>query len=144
MSKITSQAIATQVARESVGGLRDPDGEIHNEVKLSPAVKRKLAHAKIAPDAYLVMLEYAKYLPSGKRKLKLDLPELRQMLVANDLENTPLTKTSGLNAGGKVSETAPPKLELLDQRAHLFRLVNKNKPESAPNPTYWKNNITGI
>ena len=142
MSKISSAAIAGQVARESVGGFRDPDGQIHNEVKLPPAVQKKLALARIDPDAYLIMLEYAKYLPRGKRKLKLDLPELRDMLVAHDLEHTPLTKTSGLNMGGMVAQSAPPKLELLDQRAHLFRLINKNKEESDPNPTYWKNNVS--
>ena len=108
---------------------------------LSAATKKRIEASKIDQDAYLAMLEYAKYLPHGKRQLQLDFPKLREMLVSTDLEETPLTKRSGLNSGGMVAQHTPPKLELLSQREHLFSILNKNKSPDKPAPTYCNNNI---
>jgi hypothetical protein len=103
------------------------------------------------------MEEFAQYLPRGKRKLKLNMPELRDHLLSSDKLN-PLTNTDGLRSGGNASmtggEKAKPKLATneikeMNQKQFNFSIKNKNRVKSIanlnngfnPNYTSFKNNF---
>ena len=91
---------------------------------------------------------YQKWLPSGKRNLKLNYPELCEMPVAIDLEQAPLTQTSGLSKGSIIAVKGPKVLHEMTQQDHLA-LLNKNRLKNNPVHTshsktmFWSNaNIT--
>ena len=119
------------VATASVMGHKRPMEEIYDNNILPKRVQAAVREGQITEDEYLTMLEYAKWLPHGKRQLKLNYPELRDMLVSHDLEKAPLTKTSGLNKGGK---TAIEGARALTQREHLATILNKNRIKKAAFP----------
>ena len=90
----------------SVAGKHEPDKEIfHNKSKLPKSTQEKLKHSPISEAQYLAMLAYSKWLPRGKRMLKLNYADLRDTLLAHESEKTPMTDTGGLNAGGTISKT---------------------------------------
>ena len=152
MNKMTDKDIYLQVGRMSVMGKRMPKKEIYdNNSLLTKKQKEIMEGEKMSIDEYITMVEYAKYLPRGYRKLKLNYPELRDMLVSKELMKTPLDKTSGLSSGGKVAYVGT---KALSQKEHLATILNKNKPKNAmfkksklsqqysnPDYSYFKNNI---
>jgi len=135
MSKITDKNIYLKVKENAYGGFENP-----KLGKPEPLVEKdqKTKDSKISEDEMIVMGEYAKYLPRGKRQLKLNVPELRNTVLANDLMAVPLTKTSGLNRGGNLSLVGgKPK----QQKEYLYTIKNDNKLPGNPNPTSFKNNF---
>ena len=140
---IPSSPIYLKVAQNSVAGEEKPREEIHHNNKLPKipkSVMKRMEKAEISEKEYLTMLAYAHWLPSGKRKLKLNYPELRQMLVATDLEQAPLTQTSGLNKGGMIAVKGQKVLKEMTQQEHLT-LLNKNRLKNNPVYTSFRNNF---
>ena len=90
------------------------------------------------------MEEFAKYLPRGHRKLKLNMAELRDELLSKSGVNQ-MTDVSGLRSGGLAARTgnlkAPPKkaTQELDQRTILYTIKNNNRLKGNPNFTSFKN-----
>ena len=133
-------------------GFRTPKKEIYDDTKLLTKKQRTILEGeKMSEDEYITMLEYAKYLPRGRRMMKLNYPELRDMMVSNELMKNPLDVTSGLRAGGKVSFEGTP---ALSQKQHMLNILNKNKPKNSMykksklaseykngNYSYFKNNF---
>lgn len=115
--------------------------------KLTKTQKKKLEDSKISLDEFIAMEEFAKYLPRGNRKLKLNMPELRnELLSKNGLYQG--TDVDGLRSGGLAARTggekAPPKkaTKELDQKTLLFTIKNNNRLKSNPNYTSFKNNFS--
>lgn len=137
MSKISNQNVYLNVKKNSVGGYQNP--KLGKPEKLvDNKDKETTVKAEISQDEMIVMEEYAKYLPRGKRQLKLNIKELRNTVLANDLMAAPLTKTSGLNRGGNLSLVGgKPK----EQKEYLFTIANKNKLPNNPNLASFKNNF---
>jgi hypothetical protein len=155
---LTNRNIANSIARQSVGGLHQPRKETFPELSgksLPKAVKGRLGKSVMSEDAYLSMVQYAKWLPRGKRQLRLNIPKLRDLLASNDLKDNPLTKISGLNSGGKLAFAANQSTKqvqkLLTQAGNVkgVTIMNKNRLKSEsnlksgfnPNYTSFKNNI---
>jgi len=115
--------------------------------KLTDNQQKKLDDSPLTLDEFIAMEEFAKYLPRGKRKLKLNMPELRDELLSKE-GVFQLTDSTGLRQGGLASRTgdlkAPPKkaTQELDQKTIIYTIKNKNKLKSNPNPTSFKNNIS--
>ena len=136
MSKISNEKVYLNVKKNSVGGFQNPT--LGKPEKLVDNKDKGKTKSEITQDEIIVMEEYAKYLPRGKRQLKLNVKELRNTVLANDLMAAPLTKTSGLNRGGNLSLVGgKPK----EQKEYLYTIQNKNKLPNNPNPTSFKNNF---
>ncbi|MFT4803258.1 MAG: hypothetical protein ACI9YE_000450 [Psychroserpens sp.] len=132
---ISQENIFNKVSDANYGGFMNPKLEKSLNTKFTKFSDRK---SKLTEDEYIVMKQYAQYLPHGYQRLKLDIPELRQTLIETDLKKAPLTKTAGLNSGGNLSLLGGrPKT----QKEYLVSIMNKNKLASNPNPTSFKNNI---
>ena len=137
MSKISNDKVYLNVKKNSVGGFQNPTLGKPEKLVDNDKDKEK-SKSEITQDEMIVMEEYAKYLPRGKRQLKLNVKELRNTVLANDLMAAPLTKTSGLNRGGNLSLVGgKPK----EQKEYLYTIQNKNKLPNNPNPTSFKNNF---
>ena len=114
---------------------------------LSDSKMKAVEDSSLTLDEFIAMEEFAQYLPRGKRKLKLNLPELRNELLSKKGIYQGTDK-DGLRSGGKASmtgnEKAPPKqaTKELDQKTILYTIKNKNKLKTNPNPTSFKNNIS--
>ena len=145
MKRLTMKQINLAVRKSNIRGKQDLDkyNEELDKPTLTDKEKEAIERSRMSEDQYLAMLEFAKEGArlSGKRQLKLNFPALRDMLVSDNLERgvNSLTDRSGLSRGGKVGEGKP--LELLDQRQHLFNLINNNKLRENPNPTSFKINF---
>tara|TARA_R110000851_G_scaffold134824_4_gene270167 strand:- start:512 stop:919 length:408 start_codon:yes stop_codon:yes gene_type:complete len=123
------------VQKDSIGGKKIFTNQAPEQLPKKVMKERK---GKISQDEYLIMMEYSKMLPSGKRQLNINMPELRDTLISNDLTKAPLTKTSGLNSGGLLSlKNLKPK----EQSEYLSKLKNKNTLSNNPVQTSFKNNI---
>ena len=156
---ILGSQIADNQAKYSVNGKRNPAAEsypIALDKKLPKAVKEKLGKSVMSEEEYLTMTEYARWLPRGKRQLRLNQSELRELLVSNDLKKTSLTKISGLNSGGKLAfganQGTKQVQQLLTQQEHIKSntIKNNNRVSNSfynfkgglnPNYTSFKNNI---
>lgn len=121
---ITSSDVFLQVRSNSVAGMHDPSKEIYHNSKLPMNIAKKVEKSNIDEQQFLTMSAYAKWLPHGKRQLKLNYPELRDMLVATDLTKAPLTKESGLNSGGKIAMDG---LKAMSQKEHMTTILNTNR-----------------
>ena len=140
---LTNRNIVNNIARQSVAGRREPQKELFPELVagdgLPKAVKQRLGMSIMSEDAYLSMVQYAKWLPRGKRQLRLNMPELRELLVSSDLKDTPLTKLSGLNSGGKLTFTSnqsTKQVQKLLTQAEAIRgptILNKSRVKSESN-----------
>ncbi len=146
-------------AKYSVNGKRNPSAETYPialDKKLPRAVKERLGKSTMDETAYLAMVEYAKWLPRGKRQLRLNQSELRELLISNDLKKTSLTKISGLNSGGKLAFSANQGTKqvqkLLTQQEHIKTntIMNNNRVSNSfynfkggknPNYTSFQNHI---
>lgn len=115
--------------------------------KVNDSKMKKIEDANLSLDEYIVMEEFAQYLPRGHRKLKLNMPELRDQLLSKKGVNQ-MTDTDGLRSGGFAARTgnlkAPPKqaTKELDQKTILYTIKNKNRIKENPNYTSFKNNIS--
>jgi len=156
---ILGSQIAADQAKYSVNGHRTPQKETYPialDKKLPKSVKERLGKSTMDETAYLAMVEYAKWLPRGKRQLRLNTPELKELLISNDLKKTSLTKISGLNSGGKLSfgqnQGTKQVQKLLTQQEHIKSntILNNNRVSNSfynfkggknPNYTSFKNNI---
>lgn len=118
-----------------------------SKFKLSDTKMKKLEDSKMSLDEFIVMEQFAKYLPRGKRKVKLNMPELRDDLLSKRNLNQG-TDTNGLRSGGLAARTgnlkAPPKqaTKELEQKTMLFTIKNDNRLKTNPNYTSFKNNIS--
>ena len=118
-----------------------------SKFKLSDTKMKKLEDSKMSLDEFIVMEQFAKYLPRGKRKVKLNMPELRDDLLSKSNLNQG-TDTNGLRSGGLAARTgnlkAPPKqaTKELEQKTMLFTIKNDNRLKTNPNYTSFKNNIS--
>ena len=112
--------------------------------KMTDKMQQKIKESTISLDEFIAMEQFAQYLPRGKRKLKLNMPELRNELLSKSGVNQ-MTDVSGLRSGGLAARTgnlkAPPKKASaeLDQRTILYTIKNKNRLKGNPNPTSFKN-----
>jgi hypothetical protein len=145
MTGLTDKQIYLQVKRESVDGFHK--GQPINNYQGVPSSKtqmvsneQKTSMDKFSQDEMIINEQYAQYLPRGKRQLKLNLPELRNAVLANDLIAAPLTKTSGRNAGGNMSIKPDVLPNPKTQKEYIGTILNKNKLPKNPNPTSFKNN----
>lgn len=139
MSYLTDQVIELKVKEESVMGFEKGQSSKADKPGLTTKEKNE-KHAEISGDEMLVMEQYAKLLPRGNRKLKLNLPLLRDTVLARDLIAAPLTKTSGLNSGGTNSlQTKGP---AKTQKDYIVNIQNKNTLKTNPNFTSFKNKFS--
>ena len=112
--------------------------------KLTKDMEKKLEMSPLSLDSFISMEQFASFLPRGKRKLRLNMPELREELLSKRGMNQG-TNVDGLRSGGKAAMTgnmkAPPKKATseLDQTTILYNIMNKNKLATNPNPTSFKN-----
>lgn len=115
--------------------------------KVNDSKMKKIEDANLSLDEFIVMEEFAQYLPRGHRKLKLNMPELRDQLLSKKGVNQ-MTDSDGLRSGGLAARTgnlkAPPKqaTKELDQKTILYTIKNKNRIKENPNYTSFKNNIS--
>lgn len=117
------------------------------KLKMDDTMMKKIQNSNITLDEFIVMEEFAQYLPRGNRKLKLNMPELRDELLSKKGVNQ-VTDADGLRSGGLAARTgnlkAPPKqaTKELDQKTILYTIKNKNRLKTNPNYTSFKNNIS--
>lgn len=145
MTGLTDKQIYLQVKRDSVAGFNK--GQPMNNYQGVPSGKTPMVNNpqstpddEFSLDEMIINEQYAQYLPRGKRQLKLNLPELRDAVVAKDLIAAPLTKTSGRNAGGNMSIKPDVLPNPKTQKEYMLSIQNKNKLPKNPNPTSFKNN----
>jgi hypothetical protein len=137
MPHITQTDMTRQVRKQSVMGYRDPKpGNKIKPVKLSKAVEERLKKSIITPEMYERMLYFAKYQPSGKRRL--NDTNLSKLVIGEDV--APLTDTQGLRAGGQVSEGNVNRAPLKRKPLRLT-IKNKNTLKDNANYPYFKNNF---
>jgi len=133
MARISDKTIVNNNKRASVGGYKNPKVEI---MKLPKAVEKRLKESVITPEMYEEMLYFAKYQPSGKRKLN-DI-NLSRMVIGEDI--APLTDTQGLRKGGMVSEGNVDRKPLKNKTIKL-NIKNNNRIQGNPNYPSFKNNF---
>ena len=137
MSRITNKNMTQNIRRQSVGGFRNPPtGNKIETLKLPKAVEKRLKDSIITPEMYEEMLYFAKYQPSGKRKLN-DV-NLSKMVIGEDI--APLTDTQGLRKGGMVSEGNVDRKPLKNKPIKL-NIKNNNRLEGNPNYPSFKNDF---
>ena len=103
-ARISQPDINLQVRRASIDGNDIPPTEVPT-YNLPKHIKKKIAVSRISDEDYIILQQYAKYLPRGKRELlRLDMPEMKKLLLGNILEKASLTNDSGLRNGGQVAQ----------------------------------------
>lgn len=154
--KIPSLIVNTERLKETLGGFKDLSKKGEKQmVDLQFQKMKKMEKMGIDLDDYIIMEQFAQYLPRGKRKLKINIPELRDKLLSNQKLNA-LTDTSGLRSGGLIAMTgnnkavamkSTKKLKEETQKGFQFTIKNKNRIKSEvnlnggfnPNYTSFKN-----
>ena len=140
MGYITDESIELKVKQDSVMGFQKGQSSKPEKPGLNTKPDKDDKRSEISGDEMLVMEQYAKLLPRGNRKLKLNVPLLRDTVLAKDLIAAPLTKTSGLNSGGNNSlKTKGP---AKSQKDYIVNIQNKNSLKTNPNFTSFKNNFS--
>lgn len=135
MKRISDKNINDNIRRQSVGGFRNPPtGKNIETIKISNAVQKRIKDSVITPEMYKEMLYFAKYQPSGRRKLN-DI-NLSKMVIGEDI--APLTDTQGLRKGGLVSEGNIDRKPLKNKPVKL-NIKNNNKLKNNPDYPYFKN-----
>ena len=141
---IPSKTILLQSRKAKIDGKQTYQAK---KLPMSDKQKKRIEDSNISLDEFIIMEEFAQYLPRGHRKLKLNLPELRDDLLSKKGVNQ-MTDSDGLRSGGLAARTgnlkAPPKeaTKELDQKTVIYTLKNNNKLKSNPNYTSFKNNIS--
>ena len=140
MSRISSENIRLNRRKQSVGGYRNPPtGKDVPIEKLPKAVEERIKKSNIDMETYENMLYFAKYQPSGRRKLNDE--NLNYLVIGED--EAPLTDTQGLRKGGKVA------ISMLDDSSRKplrttplnLNIKNNNRLKGNPNYTSFKNNF---
>ena len=159
-ARISEADINLAVRRANIQGDELP-AETYPSYHLPIKTRNKIRVSRISDDDFIIMKEYAKYQPRGRRQLlRLDMPELRKLLLGNILKLDPQSNDSGLRQGGQVANLLledKTKAEVLHKlmtqtEQHLiyngdavqsgynynksFALNNQN-----PNPTGFKNHF---
>ena len=140
-SRINNIDVFLQTSKEGYGGFQMNPPKQQEKLQYKEQEENR---ALVDENELLIMEEYAERLPRGKRQLKLNMPELRDMLISNVLESAAGTKTSGINSGGKLSykeynNMGTNTAKLLSMKEHMYTIKNKNKLPTNPNPTSFKN-----
>ena len=99
---LSHNSLYLNINKQSIDGKQDLGKSDKERVKLDTKTKDKIALSRIDENDYIAMEEFARLLPRGKRKLKLNMPELREEVLSNP-KLEPLTDISGLKNGGLVS-----------------------------------------
>jgi len=127
------------------------------KVKLPEKLQKRIDDSQISTDEYIALEQFAKLLPRGLRKLKLNMPELRAELLSNQRLNA-MTDSQGLRKGGFAALSGNQKgnarrgtkvIKELNQEDLLFTIKNKNRLKARtnfdrsvnPNYTSFKNNF---
>jgi hypothetical protein len=136
---IGTKDIILKGQKAELGGYKNTkDERLHFPVKLDTKMLEKIEESEITLDEFIVMEQFAKYLPRGKRKLKLNMSELKTELLSN-INLSALTDSNGLRTGGtaamKGNMKAKPKLATknikeMEQKAFNFTIKNKNRVKS--------------
>jgi hypothetical protein len=138
---IATNTILLKTARNDLGGEKEIKREPNPNVKLDDKMVQDIEKSEINVNQFILMEEFATYLPRGKRKLKLNMPELRDHLLSSDKLN-PLTNTDGLRSGGTASMVSGDKakplpatkeIKEMSQKSYLFTIKNKNRVRSDAN-----------
>ena len=139
---ISTNNIILKGQKAELGGYKNiKDERLHYPVKLDDKMLEKIEESEISLDEFIVMEQFAKYLPRGKRKLKLNMSELKTELLSNINLNA-MTDSDGLRTGGtaamKGNMKAKPKLATknikeMEQKAFNFTIKNKNRVKSGYN-----------
>jgi hypothetical protein len=127
---ISNADMFKQTARLSVGGKQMPGKDVEGvKLKVSKKVEDRLKNSSIGIDEYLTMLAFSKWRPDGNRVLKLNLPVLRDLMVAHDIAKHALSDSSGLKAGGKIATASNPTkvLKEMSQKQYLYTIKNNNR-----------------
>lgn len=141
---IPSNTILLQTRKSRIDGKQTYNPPTY---KIDDAKMKKIEDSNITLDEFIVMEQFAQYLPRGHRKLKLNMPELRDELLSKKGLNQG-TDSYGLRSGGLAAMTggdkAPPEkaTKELDQKAILYTIKNNNRIPTNPNYTSFKNNIS--
>jgi len=152
---ISTNSILLKTAKNDLGGEKNILMEPQPNIKLADKLQEDIDKSEIDLDQFILMEEFATYLPRGKRKLKLNMPELKDQLLSNDKLN-PLTNTDGLRTGGNASlmggnkpkpKLATDEIKAMSQNQFLLTIKNKNRVRSSvnlnngfnPNYTSFKN-----
>lgn len=101
---ISTNSIIMKSAKNDLGGTQQIRLEPQPRIKLDSKLMEKIEVSPLTIDEFLVMEQFSQYLPRGKRKMKLNMPELRDELLSNNALN-PLTDSSGLRTGGLAAMT---------------------------------------
>ena len=136
---IGTKDIILKGQKAELGGYKNTkDERLHFPIKLDDKMLEKIEESEITLDEFIVMEQFAKYLPRGKRKLKLNMSELKTELLSNINLNA-MTDSDGLRTGGtdsmKGNMKAKPKLATknikeMEQKAFNFTIKNKNRVKS--------------
>tara|TARA_R110000823_G_scaffold140191_1_gene270155 strand:+ start:4272 stop:4700 length:429 start_codon:yes stop_codon:yes gene_type:complete len=140
MSRISSGNIRLNRRKQSVGGYRNPPTGKDVEVeKLPQSVKDRLEKSVIDEDTYLNMLYFARYQPSGRRKLNDE--NLSNLVIGED--EAPMTDTQGLRKGGttSISILKNNSIKPLKTKPLNLNIKNNNRLKGNPNYTSFKNNF---
>jgi hypothetical protein len=138
---INSNTLFNSTRLSSIAG--NEKGNAGYSIKIPNNIDKKLIKNKMTQDEYLSLLVFAKHLPRGKQELKLNYPELRDQLIAdNQTGKSSLNQVSGLRRGGIVASKGTKALNL---KAHLLTIKNTNRNQTTPIPNvdypYWKNSF---
>jgi len=154
---IPSANITLKTLKNDLGGYQNIKAEPQPNIKLDEKLQSKIDASPLTTDEYIVMEQFAQYLPRGKRKMKLNLPELRTELLSYGGLNA-LTDKDGLRSGGSAAMTnnfkANPKkstkeIKEMEQKNFNLTIKNNNRVTSKanlkggknPNYTSFKNNF---
>lgn len=143
---ITTNTVYLKVAKESIGGKQDINAT-QSIPKLSEKELENKARARITEEEYIAMEQFATLLPRGNRKLKLNMPELRNEMLSNP-KLQPLTDTSGLKTGGLASvdfngnsKKSVKKIKEMEQKDFKVTIKNNNRVTAPEN--YSSTNLNG-
>ena len=89
-ARITNPDINLQVRRANIQGEKIPQEEVPI-YKLPKKTRDKIALSRISDDDYIIMEQYARFQPRGRRELlRLDIPEMKKLLMGNILDHLSL------------------------------------------------------
>ena len=140
---IASNTIYLNVDKASVDGKKELNKE--PMPSLTDKQAKLFQEARIDKDEYIAMEQFSRLLPRGHRKLKLNMPELRNEIFSNPKLAT-LTDEEGLKAGGLVSYKMKGNavkgtalIKELSQKDYGLSIKNNNRVESFVNLNNGKN-----
>ena len=154
---ISTATMLRKTAKNDLGGTQQIRLEAQPNVKLNNKLVERIEASPLSVDEFVVMEQFAQYLPRGNRKMKLNMPELRDELLSNTSLN-PLTDSNGLRSGGLAAMTsndkANPKKSTLEikemsQQTYNIGIKNNNRVSAYvnykggknPNYTSFKNHF---